>query len=128
MKTYRVNVNDKEYVVKIEEVSADEAARLQQEQQAKPASAAQTAPVAQAETTVSAPAANAEIVESPIQGNIFKIVTQPGDAVKAGDTLLILEAMKLENEIVAPRDGVIDAILVKEGQNVDAGIPLVSLK
>lgn len=150
MKTYRVNVNEKEYVVKVEEIGAGEGSQAvahstepqpvsrgsiphvsspQPSQPHAPSVAPQSAPVA---ATPQAPETTASgegtVIEAPIQGSIFKIVASAGDTVKAGDTLLILEAMKLENEIVAPQDGVVEAILVKEGQAVDAGVPLVSLK
>jgi biotin carboxyl carrier protein len=60
-------------------------------------------------------------------GTILDIKVAPGQAVSAGDTLLILEAMKMENEIVAPQAGTVDAILTSKGTQVNAGDGLVSL-
>lgn len=57
-------------------------------------------------------------VESPLPGNIFKIIVKEGDAVKKGDVLVIVEAMKMENNIMAEKDGVIQNIKIKEGDSV----------
>jgi biotin carboxyl carrier protein len=67
------------------------------------------------------------IVESVMPGIVRKIDVVVGSAVKPGDRLLVLEAMKMENEIRAEHDGVIDKVLVSEGQTVDGGQPLVSI-
>lgn len=69
-----------------------------------------------------------EPINSPMQGNIWKILKKSGESVKAGETIVILEAMKMENNIVAPKDGIIVAILVKEGDSVDSGDTLAELK
>jgi biotin carboxyl carrier protein len=61
-------------------------------------------------------------------GTILDIKVKPGDAVKAGDVLLILEAMKMENEIIAPSAGTIDTIQVSKGSSVNAGDVLLSIK
>lgn len=58
-------------------------------------------------------------------GNILKVMVKPGDSVKRGQVLLILEAMKMENEIVAPKDGVVQSVGVNEGNTVDTGASLV---
>ncbi|MBA7712247.1 hypothetical protein ES703_121219 [subsurface metagenome] len=65
------------------------------------------------------------IVIAPITGIIMEIKKRVGNRVKAGDTLLILEAMKMENEIVTPGSGVVKEIRVKKGQKVKTGAPLV---
>lgn len=67
------------------------------------------------------------IVESVMPGIVRKIDAKVGDAVKPGDRLLVLEAMKMENEIRAEHGGVIDKVFVTEGQTVDGGRPLVSI-
>ena len=74
------------------------------------------------------PAGDGEVQKAPLQGTVLRIQAKPGDSVQAGDTILILEAMKMENEIVAPKDGVVGTILVKEGQLVDADEDLYELK
>jgi biotin carboxyl carrier protein len=61
-------------------------------------------------------------------GTILDIRVKPGDAVKAGDILLILEAMKMENEIIAPGAGTVDTIQVSKGSSVNAGDVLLSIK
>ncbi len=65
------------------------------------------------------------IIIAPITGVIMEIRKKVGDRVKAGDTLLILEAMKMENEIVTPGPGVVGEIRVKKGQKIKTGAPLV---
>ncbi|MGF1688753.1 sodium-extruding oxaloacetate decarboxylase subunit alpha [Photobacterium japonica] len=86
--------------------------------------AAASAPVAAAP----APAAShAEAVPAPLAGNIFKIHVQPGHQVSEGDVLVILEAMKMETEIRAARSGIVQDLLVKEGDAVTVGSPILSL-
>ncbi|HHX38194.1 MAG TPA: biotin/lipoyl-binding protein [Clostridiaceae bacterium] len=115
MKTYKVSVNDKEYIVKLEEVDADTAV------------AQSAAPAAQTVQPTAAASGEGERITAPLQGVILKLHVQPGTAVKSGDIVLIIEAMKLENEVVAPRDGVVQEVFVKEGQTVDAEDALYSL-
>jgi oxaloacetate decarboxylase alpha subunit len=69
----------------------------------------------------------AETINAPLAGSIFKILTKEGQRVAEGDVLMVLEAMKMETEIRAPRDCVIESILVKEGDTVELGKSLVSL-
>ena len=66
--------------------------------------------------------------QAPMAGKIIQILVQPGDTVKAGDPLLILEAMKMEQQIQAPRDGVIDRILCRENDQVSMGADLIVLR
>lgn len=143
-KTYHVTVEGKTYEVTLEEVGAAGSPVYRAPQAFAPV--APVAPVAPAAPAASAPqaapasaakpaeekkphvAGDGEDQEAPLQGNIWKIVAKEGDEVAAGDTVIILEAMKMENEIVAPRDGVIGTIYVSEGQTVDTGEALYSLK
>ncbi|PMJ91278.1 sodium-extruding oxaloacetate decarboxylase subunit alpha [Vibrio sp. 10N.261.55.A7] len=74
-----------------------------------------------------APAGNAEAVPAPLAGNIFKVNVQSGAQVAEGDVLLILEAMKMETEVRAARGGIVQDLLVKEGDSVTVGSPLLSL-
>jgi pyruvate dehydrogenase E2 component (dihydrolipoamide acetyltransferase) len=74
------------------------------------------------------PASGGKTVSSPLPGTILDIKVSPGDAVKSGQALLTMEAMKMETEIVAPSDGVVDSIRVKKGDAVETGVPLVVLK
>ena len=74
------------------------------------------------------PSAHAGSTQAPMAGKIIQILAQPGDAVKAGDVLLILEAMKMEQQIVAPQDGVVERILCRENEQVSAGAELVVMR
>ena len=85
------------------------------------AAPAAAAPVAAAPA---APAAGTPVT-SPLPGNIFAIKVKEGDAVKAGDVLIVIEAMKMENEVCAPSDGVVKQIAVAKGQLVATGDTLV---
>ncbi|TWJ18352.1 sodium-extruding oxaloacetate decarboxylase subunit alpha [Geobacter argillaceus] len=90
------------------------------------AAAAANAAGASAAAPAAAASAGADIV-SPLAGNVWKIEVDPGQEVKEGDLLLILEAMKMENEIFADRDGIVGTIHIQEGNAVDIGQPLVTL-
>lgn len=128
---YKVTLNKRTYEV---EVEAGEAMLIDEYEAYAPAPAA--APVAAAPVAAAAPAAPApapaaaalaagEVVKSPMPGNILKINVSQGQAVKEGDVLIILEAMKMENEIVAPKSGSVAQIAVSKGQVVETGTPLV---
>jgi pyruvate carboxylase subunit B len=91
-----------------------------------PTPAAPAAPVA---PTTPSPAPTGEgVVTAPMPGKIIRILVKEGEQVKTGQGLLILEAMKMENEIPAPKDGVVKRILVKEGDTVDTGQALIELE
>ena len=117
MKKYRVNVNGTDYEITLEEVTGAEATKP-----AAPAPQAAPAPAA-------APAASAgsEQVVSPMPGNILNVNVKVGDTVKKGQVLLILEAMKMENEIMAPKDGIVTAVNVQKGSTVESGALLVTI-
>lgn len=116
MKTYEINVNGKVYQVGVKEI--DEATYTSQTQQAQTVSAPAAAPVTGGSGTT---------VSAPMPGVLLKIAVGVGDQVKAGQLLCLLEAMKMENEIVAPEDGVVSAIQVKQGEQVEAGAVLITL-
>jgi biotin carboxyl carrier protein len=63
-----------------------------------------------------------------MQGSVWKVPHMPGDRVEAGDTVIILEAMKMENEIAAPISGTITSVLISEGQTVDSGDILLTIE
>ena len=127
---YKVTLNKRTYEVEVEEGKA----MLVDEYEAyAPAPAAPAAPApAAAAPAAPAPAAAAEVaagerVNAPMPGNILKVEVNKGDKVKAGQILVILEAMKMENEIVAPKAGTGAQVVVKVGEKVDTGSTLVVL-
>jgi biotin carboxyl carrier protein len=123
MKNYRVIVNGTTYEVALEEIDASQVAAAAPVQTAAPAvSTSAPAPT----QTVSAPAGG-ESVTAPMPGTILNVNVTAGKAVKAGDILFILEAMKMENEIVAPCDGVVGQVNVSNGQSVDTGALLCTI-
>ena len=120
MKKYNVTVNGTAYEVTLEAVDASEV-------KAAPAPAAATAPAA-ASAPAAAPAApvsgGKETVSSPMPGNILAVNVTNGAAVKKGDVLMILEAMKMENEIMSPCDGTVLSVNVTKGASVETGAVL----
>ncbi len=141
MKSYTITVNGNVYEVTVEEgIKTSPAAAVQAAPQPK-AEAPKKAPAApqpKAEAPKKAPAAPQPMaapagaegsvkVSAPMPGKIISVKVAPGQEVKSGDVVLILEAMKMENEIVAPQDGVIAAVHVNAGSSVEAGDVLVSL-
>ncbi len=113
MKIYKVKVNGKLYEVELEEVNE--------------VAGSVSAPVKE-ETPVSKPVSSgANVIKAPIAGKVLKISVKVGDAVKKGQSVAIVEAMKLENEIPSAFEGTVKAILVKEGDAVENGQPIVEL-
>ena len=131
MRKFIINVNGSSYEVEVEEVggapsAAPAAAPVAQ---AAPATApkAAPAPAAAPAATPAAPPAGAENVTAPMPGNIISVKVSVGQTVKSGDVLCILEAMKMENEIMAPKDGKIVAVSATAGSTVNTGDVLVSI-
>lgn len=122
MRIYKVKVNGKTYEVKIMSVSETEPLDVTTVK----AEAPKAAPKAEAKKENSLPA-DGEPVLSPMQGTILDVKVKVGDEVKEGDTLLILEAMKLENEIKAPKAGKVLQIAVSKGDSVNAKDALITL-
>ena len=129
MKQLKITVNGKTYDVMVEETGSVASAPVAAPAAAPaPAPAAAPAPAPAAPAAAPAPAATgSETISSPMPGTILSGKVNAGDAVKAGDVLLVLEAMKMENEIKAPHDATVAAVLVKQGDTVDSGAGLVSL-
>lgn len=119
MKTYKVNVNGTEYAISIELMSEQEAAAAKSAPAAAPAQAPAAAPAA---------AGAGEEVKAPMQGTILSVKVKNGDAVSKGQVLFILEAMKMENEIMAANDGVITSVCVQEGAAVSNGTVLCTIQ
>ena len=106
MKKYKVNVNGTVYEVEIEEITGS-------------VSPAPAAPAVSAE---------GEVITSPMPGNILAVNVAAGDAVKKGQVLMVLEAMKMENEIVCPRDGTVISVSVAKGSTVETGAVLCTIR
>lgn len=124
MKNLIVTVNGVAYNVTVEEGTGAPVTAAAPAPAAAPDPAPAAAPAAPA---APAGAAGAVAVNAPMPGNILDVKVKPGDSVKAGDTLLILEAMKMENEISAPQDGTIATIDVRKGDVVDSGALLCTM-
>lgn len=130
---YKVTLNKRVYEVEVEEGSAmlvDEYELAAPAAPAAPAPAPVAAPVAApAAAAPAAPAAAGiaagEVIKAPMPGNVLKINVAQGQSVKEGDVLVILEAMKMENEITATKSGSVAQIVVAKGAVVETGSPLV---
>lgn len=125
MKNYTITVNGTPYNVTVEDANGSAAPVAAAP---APAAAPASAPVPAPAAAPAAPATAGSVsVDAPMPGNILDIKVSNGASVKAGDVLLILEAMKMENEIVAPQDGTVASVNVNKGDTVEAGQTLVSL-
>lgn len=120
MKNYTITVNGTVYDVTVEEGAAGAVASAPK---AAPKAAHKAAPKAAAPTG----AAGSVKVNAPMPGKILSVKASAGQAVKKGEVILILEAMKMENEVVAPQDGTVASINVAAGDSVEAGAVLATL-
>lgn len=130
MKKFLIKINGNQYEVEVEEVR-DLSAAIQPAKEVKtaPAIAQVAAPAPKPSTPKSDESvpAGAATITAPMPGTILKVSVNPGDMVKKGQVLLILEAMKMENEITASKDGKIASVNVEKGQSVNVGSVLVSM-
>ena len=115
MKVYNVKVNGKTYRVELQSV-----------EEVKGAAVAASAPAEAKPAAV--PTGEGQPVLSPIQGKVVNVVVKVGDKVKKGDKVCVVEAMKLENDVVSTADGVVSEVLVSKGNDVTAKQPLVIVK
>jgi glutaconyl-CoA decarboxylase len=137
MKKYLIKVNGSQYEVEVEELGGAAAPQAAPAAPAPtpapapapaPAQAAAPAPAPKPPAAAqAAPPAGATPITSPMPGTILKIVASVGDAVKRGQPIVVLEAMKMENDIVAPQDGTVASINVAQGASVNAGDVLASI-
>lgn len=123
---YKVTLNNRVYEV---EVEMGQAMLIDEYDAVAPApAAAPAAPAAAPDAPAAVPAAalaSGEVVKAPMPGNILKINVAPGQKVEEGDVLIVLEAMKMENEIVATKSGTVAQVAVSKGAVVETGAPLV---
>lgn len=129
MAKYKVSLNGKIYEVEVEKGEAillDEYDVACPQVAPAPQASAQVAPAPQ---VASAPqvSASASAVKAPLPGAVVAVKAQVGQAVKAGDAIVIIEAMKMENEIVAPTSGTIKALYVQKGSSVQTDAPLFEI-
>ena len=114
MKNLRITVNGTSYDVQVEELSTGTTSTPH--------------PVQTAPAQSTATANTGEPVKAPMPGVVLDIKVSVGQAVKNGDCLIILEAMKMENEIFCPIDGTVESITATKGQNVNSGDVLITIK
>lgn len=131
MRKFAITVNGQAYEVEVEEIGGAPtfaAAPVAAPVAAAPAPVAAPAPKAAApKAAAPAAAAGSKPVKAPMPGTVLDVKVSVGQSVKNGDTLLILEAMKMENEIAAPADGVVASINVSKGATVNTGDLMISL-
>ena len=121
MKSYTITVNGTSYEVTVEE-HLDGAVSAPRSAQAVKAPAPAEAP-----KKAEAKASGRLSIVAPMPGKILSVKVKPGDAVKRGQAIMVLEAMKMENEIVAPEDGVVASVEVAAGSSVESGALLASI-
>ena len=123
IREYNLTINDETYHIKLETLGASSSLPPRKTAAAAPvypAPAPQAAPAPQTAPAASIPSGGEkERILTPMPGNVWKVLKKPGDAVKKGDTVIVLEAMKMENEIMASVDGIIAELPVTEGQSLD---------
>ena len=134
MKKFLITVNGNQYEVDVEEITQTSGANItrtheketiQQAPQSSVTTIEKPAPVKQAPAAAKT---GTELISSPMPGTILKVPVKIGQEIKRSQVLCVLEAMKMENEIVSPRDGIIADIMTTKGSTVNAGDPLVSLE
>lgn len=124
MKNYTITVNGNVYDVTVEEGTSTGAVASAP---AAPKAVAPAAPKAAPAPKAAASAAGSVKINAPMPGKIVDVKVNPGDAVKKGQVVLVLEAMKMENDIVAPEDGTVASVNVAVGSTVEAGETIATL-
>lgn len=122
MKNYTITVNGNVYDVTVEEGVSTGAAAAP-----RAAAAPKAAPAAAPKAAAPAGAAGSVVVTAPMPGKILGVKASAGQAVKKGDVIMVLEAMKMENDIVAPQDGTVASVNAAVGDSVEAGATLATL-
>ena len=127
MRKFHVSVNGTNYEVEVEEITGAKTPAPAQNGTVVATELKPAAPAPAAPAPAAAAAADGEHITAPMPGNILSVAVKAGDAVKKGQVLMILEAMKMEYEIMAPADGTVQAVHVTAGNTVDTGAMLVTL-
>ncbi len=129
MKKYLITVNGNQYEVEVDEIGGGETVSQRPVERKPEPKVAEQKPKAEAKPVEKKEVPQgAETIDAPMPGTILSINVSEGDSVSSGQVLLILEAMKMENEIVAPRDGKITSILATKGASVDGGESLLTIE
>ncbi len=126
MRKFKITVDGREFAVTVEEVQGNKTATGLSGTEPRPAGSPAgppTAPATAPETVLPGGFA----VPAPMPGLIVEIPVKAGDTVAAGDVIVILEAMKMENEVTTPVGGTVTAVMVKKGDSVDTGTPLLTI-
>ena len=124
---YIVTLNGKDYAVEVSNGSAQIVDAKAAAPKAAPAPAAAPAPKAAPAPAAAPVPAGATKVEAPLPGNVFKVLVKAGDKVSKGQAVVVLEAMKMENEVFAPCDGVVASVNVSEGGTVNTGDVMLTI-
>ncbi len=138
MKSFKVTVDGQSYTVQVEELSGSTSVAATGTAVEKPINTAPKAGAAQAkipeavsaqqkEPAVNAGAASGLTVKAPMPGSVLEVKVKEGDVVEDGAVLIVLEAMKMENELTAAQAGTVTSVLVKKGDTVNSGDPLIIL-
>ncbi|MGO3350082.1 MAG: acetyl-CoA carboxylase biotin carboxyl carrier protein subunit [Lacticaseibacillus paracasei] len=128
LRKFKIKIDGKTYLVEMEEIGGAPAAQPAPAAPATPAATPTPAtPAAPAPAAPVAPTGEGEVVTAPMPGTVTKILVKDGDAVTENQPLMILEAMKMENEIVAPKAGTIGQVFATLNQNVNSGDNLISI-
>ena len=133
-KKFRVTVDGETFEVIVEEIGESKTPHVKEVKEVKrevptiPVSTPQPTQPVKKETKQVKVAKGVKVVSAPLPGKVLKVNVSPGKTVKKGDVLLVIEAMKMENEIFAAEDGVVKAVHVSTGQNVETGDPMVEIE
>ena len=128
LRKFKITIDGKIYLVEMEEIGGAPAAQPAPAAPATPAATPTPAtPAAPAPAAPVAPTGEGEVVTAPMPGTVTKILVKDGDTVTENQPLMILEAMKMENEIVAPKAGTIGQVFATLNQNVNSGDNLISI-
>ena len=122
MSKYKITLNGKAYEIEVEEISESEAKSASTAKAPAAAPVAKTAPAAPAAKSSAVPVSGgAGSVNAPMPGTILRVNKNVGDSVNAGESVVVLEAMKMENDINSPKAGVVKALYVNKGDTVASG-------
>ena len=128
---FKVKVNGKEYIVEVEEIREKTTGEKIEIKQPKEVPVATEAPKVEKPAPKPHPQESSggeRVIKAPMSGNVIKVHVKVGDTVNAGDTLIVFEAMKMENELKTPYSGVVKQVLVKDGDTLETGQTVVVLE